>query len=151
MKNSIFKILPFLLMIIISFGCKRDREPAERYKLGSGSYSVNCINCITHGPVGNTYDYTSIRSSFNIDKGDMSKVGAESYLKITYSFSNGGSSSSFIKSYSGLTITGSNVAFDSDWAWGGCASLSLTIQLYTGRGRKSDLLTITIPKPIGSN
>jgi hypothetical protein len=150
MKKSIFKILSILMVSLVIFSC-RDREPASRYKLADGTYSVNCINCKTYGTPATTHNYTSIRTSFNVTKGHMSKVGTDSYLKVTYLFDNGGGSSSFIESYKSLTIASSNITFDSDWAWGGTNSFIMTIELYTGRGMKSEPLTITITRPAGAN
>jgi hypothetical protein len=140
------------LLLVIGFsGCKRDRDPARRFTLDNATTSINCLNCKTYGNGSTTYQYSSLKTTFEVTKGKMDLIDSDSYLRIHYTFNNGGGGSYYNIAYNELTVAGSQISFDSNWLFSYCTELSLTIELFTGRGQKSKPLTITIPRPAGAN
>ena len=155
MKNHFFNWFIALLLAITFSGCKRDREPAERFTLDNAVNSTNCINCKVYGTslygTTSTNNFSSFKTTFEVTKGKMSLINSDSYIRVYYTFNNGGNTSYFDLSYNDLNVVGSQISFDSTWLFNGTTGVSLTIELFTGRGQRSGPLTTTISRPAGAN
>jgi hypothetical protein len=138
-----------LLALVIFSSCKKEKDPFERIDLKNPSYSVNCLNCRQYGENGNVYDYTSVKTSFDFSS-SKALIGNGSYLLVMWEFSSG-QTGDYIIDYNNLIQSGNSLSFDGTWYWGFSNNLNVQMILYSGRGSRSNVLSIDIPKPAGSN
>jgi hypothetical protein len=149
---KLFKLFSYLIIFLIISSCAYDREPKNKYKLNNALNSVVCLNCRQHG-AGTVYDFSVIKTTLDITKGKIDKIELEAYLKIHYRFvgySSNPSTDYFVLPKKAFTLSNSTISYETEWCFGGANAVDLTVELYTGKGMKSDPYTYTIERPVGA-